>query len=108
MSIWSNPAVARPRHGKDDDACRVLRRKTQYLRKIEIQGHERPLFFSTDTEQRLITAATEPLHQHRAHVMPRRTDAIRTALTEIFIELEFHAAFGSGMGRIRSRDISAP
>ncbi len=73
-----------------------------------VKCHENPFFLRADSEQRIVETPLKILLPNRHRIMAGASQKLQSAPADILVELDPHAASPSGIGMIRSRDISAP
>jgi len=93
---------------QNDHACSFLWREAQHLAKISIESDQRSTLDGTGFEQFLIGCASEFLTAGGLNIVARGREELQSAPSDIFVELELHAAPPIGTGTTRSREASAP
>ncbi len=75
---------------------------------ISIESDQRSTLDGTGFEQFLIGCASEFLTAGGLNIVARGREELQSAPSDIFVELELHAAPPIGTGTTRSREASAP
>ncbi len=89
----------------DDNTMSLLRRKPQYIGKIQVERYQTTMLGTTDVVKPLVGAALQLLVPDSQNVVTACTKNLLRPGAKILIQLEFHPAATSTN---RSRDISAP
>ncbi len=74
----------------------------------QVEGDQAAVLGRTDIDECAVTGRAHVLLGHCCDIVTGLAQTAKPALAQIFVELEPHAVFFTGMSTNRSRDISAP
>jgi hypothetical protein len=85
--LWRHPSPWLQNH----QASALLRRESEHLPKVVIQGNKNSIFISADFKDCFVTRAQEVLVSHRHHVVAGRYCKIGTSPSNVLVQLDPHS-----------------